>query len=69
MNPNSTQFEKTLAEQMYEVYHERMFDCVPSPLETRTEHTRETWNFLASMAVGFVMAADVKPEHPQPSVN
>lgn len=69
MNPKSTEFEKTLAEQMFEFYHERVFGFVPSPLETRTEHTRETWRQLASMAVGFVMAADVKPDPPQPSVN
>lgn len=69
MNPESLEFEKTLAEQMYEAYHERMFSAVPIPLRDREKHVRDTWQYLASLSVGFVTAADVSPDVPEPSVN
>lgn len=69
VNPKSIEFEKSLAEEMYDAYHERVFGVVPTPFRDRHQHVRDAWQHIAGMAVGFVVAADVKPEHPQPSVN
>lgn len=61
-----------LPQEMYEAYHERLFGCVPIPFEEQTQAVRDTWHFLASMAIGFVHGADVDVFAPfdfTPSVN
>lgn len=48
-----------LPEEMYIAYNERVFGCVPIPFAECTQAVRDTWEFLASMAIGYVHGADV----------